>query len=339
MAAIVNAFVDGYNRIWDLRDPRVENWLFMGSPLSTLTICLTYVMIVKVWGPNFMKNRPPYEFRRLLIFYNFVQVLFSTWLFYECLMGGWLFHYSFKCQPVDYSDDPIAIRMVYACWWYYFSKFTEFFDTFFFVLRKKDEHVSLLHVVHHGIMPMSVWFGVRFTPGGHSTFFGLLNTFVHIVMYFYYMVAAMGPQYQKFIWWKKYLTTFQMVQFVAIVVHAFQLLFVDCNYPKAFVWWIGCHGVLFFCLFSDFYKRSYKQKKAMQAAKAKANGYSNGYTNGYSNGTHANGHTNGHTNGHVNGHTNGHANGKSHQENGYTNGHANGHSNGYTNGVVHSKSE
>lgn len=82
---------------------------------------------------------------------------------------------------------------------------------FFFVLRKKDEHVSLLHVVHHGIMPMSVWFGVRFTPGGHSTFFGLLNTFVHIVMYFYYMVAAMGPQYQKYIWWKKYLTAFQMV--------------------------------------------------------------------------------------------------------------------------------
>jgi phosphatidylglycerophosphate synthase len=86
------------------------------------------------------------------------------------------------------------------------------FFQIFFVLRKKDEHVSLLHVVHHGIMPMSVWFGVRFTPGGHSTFFGLLNTFVHIVMYFYYMVAAMGPQYQKFIWWKKYLTAFQMVR-------------------------------------------------------------------------------------------------------------------------------
>lgn len=30
-------------------------------------------------------------------------------------------------------------------------------------------------------------------------------------MYFYYMIAAMGPKYQKYIWWKKYLTTFQMV--------------------------------------------------------------------------------------------------------------------------------
>jgi len=82
---------------------------------------------------------------------------------------------------------------------------------FFFVMRKKYDQVSLLHVVHHGLMPMSVWFGVRFLPGGHATFFGLLNTFVHIVMYFYYMVAAMGPQYAKFIWWKKYLTVMQMV--------------------------------------------------------------------------------------------------------------------------------
>lgn len=47
--------------------------------------------------------------------------------------------------------------------------------------------------------------------GGHSTFFGLINTFVHVVMYTYYLLAAMGPKYQKYIWWKKYLTTFQMV--------------------------------------------------------------------------------------------------------------------------------
>lgn len=52
---------------------------------------------------------------------------------------------------------------------------------------------------------------MKFAPGGHSTFFAMLNAFVHIVMYFYYMIAAMGPKYQKYIWWKKYLTAFQMV--------------------------------------------------------------------------------------------------------------------------------
>lgn len=93
--------------------------------------------------------------------------------------------------------------------------------------------------------------------GGHSTFFGLLNTFVHIIMYAYYLLAALGPEIQKYLWWKKYLTSLQMVQFLAIMVHAFQLLFIDCDYPKAFVWWIGMHAVMFFFLFKEFYKQQY----------------------------------------------------------------------------------
>lgn len=55
--------------------------------------------------------------------------------------------------------------MVITAYLYYFSKFIEFADTIFFVLRKKYTHVSTLHVIHHGVMPMSVWFGVKFTPG------------------------------------------------------------------------------------------------------------------------------------------------------------------------------
>jgi len=255
---IIGSVIDGYFDILEnKRDPRVDNWLLMSSPWPTMSICLSYVYLVKVLGPKFMKNRKPYELRGVLIVYNALQVLFSTWLFYEYGQSGWFHSYSYRCQPVDYSRSELAMRMLHVCWWYYFSKFTEFFDTFFF-LRKKFTQVSLLHVIHHGIMPMSVWFGVKFTPGGHSTFFGLLNTLVHIIMYFYYMVSAMGPQYSRFIWWKKYLTAIQMVQFIMISVHAFQLCFIECDYPKAFVWWIGMHGVLFLGLFSNFYKKSYK---------------------------------------------------------------------------------
>uniref|UniRef100_A0A7G3AHX0 Putative fatty acyl-coa elongase/polyunsaturated fatty acid specific elongation enzyme n=1 Tax=Lutzomyia longipalpis TaxID=7200 RepID=A0A7G3AHX0_LUTLO len=71
----------------------------------------------------------------------------------------------------------------------------------------------------------------------------------------------MGTQYHKYLWWKKYLTTLQMIQFVAIMVHAFQLLFIDCNYPRAFVWWIGMHAVMFFFLFNEFYRQTYKDAK------------------------------------------------------------------------------
>lgn len=47
--------------------------------------------------------------------------------------------------------------------------------------------------------------------GGHGTFSNLINNMVHVIMYTYYMVAAMGPEYQKYLWWKKHLTTIQLV--------------------------------------------------------------------------------------------------------------------------------
>lgn len=79
-------------------------------------------------------------------------------------------------------------------------------------------------------------------------------------MYAYYFLAALGPKVQRFLWWKKYLTSMQMIQFILVIIHAFQLLFIECNYPKAFVWWIGMHAVMFYFLFRDFYIQSYKKK-------------------------------------------------------------------------------
>ncbi len=111
------------------------------------------------------------------------------------------------------------MRMANAAWWYFFSKFTEFFDTFFFVVsllwfqfkakliadfglflkaRKKYDNVSTLHVIHHGIMPLFAWQACRFVPGGHESFGALFNSFIHVVMYTYYGLAAMGPAIQVY---------------------------------------------------------------------------------------------------------------------------------------------
>jgi hypothetical protein len=49
--------------------------------------------------------------------------------------------------------------------------------------------------------------------GGHGTFLGVINSFVHIIMYAYYLLAALGPEVQKYLWWKKYLTTLQIVSY------------------------------------------------------------------------------------------------------------------------------
>lgn len=52
---------------------------------------------------------------------------------------------------------------------------------------------------------------MKYVPGGHATFFGFVNSLVHVPMYAYYFLSAMGPQVQKYLFWKRYLTAFQMV--------------------------------------------------------------------------------------------------------------------------------
>lgn len=64
-------------------DPRVNDWAMMSSPLPTLGICLFYAYFSKVLGPRLMENRKPFDLRRILIGYNLIQTVFSSWIFYE----------------------------------------------------------------------------------------------------------------------------------------------------------------------------------------------------------------------------------------------------------------
>ena len=46
----------------------------MSSPLPTVLICIVYVYLVKVWGPNFMKHREPINCQTFMLIYNAFQV-------------------------------------------------------------------------------------------------------------------------------------------------------------------------------------------------------------------------------------------------------------------------
>lgn len=64
-------------------DPRTTNWPLMSSPFPTIAISLAYAFFVKVLGPKLMENRKPFQLRGILVVYNFIQVIFSSWIFYE----------------------------------------------------------------------------------------------------------------------------------------------------------------------------------------------------------------------------------------------------------------
>ncbi|XP_076163372.1 stuck in traffic isoform X2 [Ptiloglossa arizonensis] len=253
-----NSVVRFYDHVFhDLSDPRTKDWFLIPSPVPGATILIGYLYFCLSWGPRQMAHRKPYQLKNILVVYNFLQVLLSLWLFYEGLDGAWLKNYSWKCQSVDSSYSPEALRVARGVYVYFLAKISELLDTVFFVLRKKENQITFLHLYHHTVMPMVSWGATKYYPGGHGIFIGVINSFVHIIMYTYYLLAALLPQYQKYLWWKKYITTLQMGQFCLAFLHSCQLLIYDCDYPKWSLILILPNAIFFYFLFADFYTHAY----------------------------------------------------------------------------------
>lgn len=47
--------------------------------------------------------------------------------------------------------------------------------------------------------------------GSHGTLLGVLNAFVHVIMYSYYFLTSVRPELRGSAWWKKHITQIQLV--------------------------------------------------------------------------------------------------------------------------------
>ncbi|XP_060528424.1 elongation of very long chain fatty acids protein 7-like [Cylas formicarius] len=284
------------------QDPRTKDWLLVGNLGQLVLILGFYVYFCTKLGPRLMNNRKPFQLKRTIRFYNLAQICISAYLVREGLKCGWGTTYSFACEPVDYTDAPHAVRMRRAVWIYYMNKLVELLDTVFFILRKKYNQVTYLHLYHHTLMPVAAYVGVTFLPGGHGSLLGLINSFIHVIMYTYYFLSSFGPEVRKYLWWKRHVTKLQLVQFAIVFVHNFQVLFRKCDYPKVFNVLLSIQAGYFLYLFGAFYVTAYiknkPQKTVVEADVVTPNGKMD-------NGAVRNGHTDSKT-------SNGVANGKHH---------------------------
>uniref|UniRef100_A0A2K6N2U6 Elongation of very long chain fatty acids protein n=2 Tax=Rhinopithecus TaxID=542827 RepID=A0A2K6N2U6_RHIBE len=237
MEAVMNL----YQEMMKHADPRIQGYPLMGSPLLMTSILLTYVYFVLSLGPRIMANRKPFQLRGFMIVYNFSLVALSLYIVYEMVRVAWLF---------------------------LFSKFIELMDTVIFILRKKDGQVTFLHVFHHSVLPWSWWWGVKIAPGGMGSFHAMINSSVHVIMYLYYGLSAIGPMAQPYLWWKKHMTAIQLIQFVLVSLHISQYYFMSsCNYQyPVIIHLIWMYGTIFFMLFSNFWYHSYTKGKRLPRA-------------------------------------------------------------------------
>lgn len=240
-------------------DPRTRKWFLIQSIWTTVAIVAVYLILV-LGGQRLMKSREPFQLKHAMMVYNFCLVFFNAFIFYEFLMSAWLnFNVSKLCAPVE-TISPASDRLAAACWYFFISKSVELMDTVFFMLRKKDSQITFLHLYHHSTMPLLWYIGVKYSPGGEAYFSASINSGIHILMYTYYLLSAMGPRMQRYLWWKRYMTVMQLIQFWAILFHTSYALYADCGFPNLYNWSLIFYDFSHLALFSNFYYQTYSNK-------------------------------------------------------------------------------
>lgn len=240
----------------EIADPRTEELFLMSSPLPIVGIIGLWLMFILKWGPAYMKDREPYDLKQIMIVYNIIQVVLNTYIVYITYTARNVV--SWRCTPVDYSNSYWGVMFVWFTHKYFMLKVLDLMDTVFFVLRKKQNHISFLHVYHHFGMCIAGWIGTKFIGGGHSYYVGAANCLVHSVLYSYYLLTAYDSKYSKLLWLKKFITQLQLIQFTFLLFTYGQLLFrPDCEYPKLISWFLVPQNFFMMVLFGEFYITNY----------------------------------------------------------------------------------
>ncbi|EFN76074.1 Elongation of very long chain fatty acids protein 1 [Harpegnathos saltator] len=196
----------------DSLDPRLLYMPIINSTYQLPLIIFAYMYFVLVCGPRYMKNRPPYSLKTFIKLYNIVQFVANMWLVYSFVNAGIVIRKLFCPVEMDYTRNPVTTKLIRCAWGYFLLKLLDYVETVIFVLRKKNNQVSVLHVYHHVSTAIIAWLGIRYYCTAPMILICIINSFVHSVMYIYYFLASCGPDTQKMIApMKPWITIMQMI--------------------------------------------------------------------------------------------------------------------------------
>lgn len=122
------------------------------------------------------------------------------------------------------------------------------------------------------------WIGIKWVPSGSTFLPAMVNSVIHVLMYSYYGLSALGPRINKYLWWKRYLTIAQLIQFFTALIMGINGIRTGCDFPLWMHYALVFYMITFIILFGNFYVKAYIAKKKRKKIK-EING--NAITNGF----------------------------------------------------------
>jgi len=254
-------------------DPLVTKEWPLASLDSAAAIVAVYLLFIivgsLVMSPDSVK---PINLNAFKFLYNPMQIILCSYMCVEAGVQAYRNNYSVVCNSFDYKNPPLANLL----WLFYVSKVFDFADTVFIVLGKKWKQLSVLHVYHHTTIFLIYWLNLRVGFDGDIYLTIILNGYIHTIMYTYYFVSQHTKITEKKvkqykieakdanipIWWKKYLTGAQLLQFTLMNLQAGFLLYTGCSQFPANVTLVYLIYIqTLFWLFMQFFVSNYCQSK------------------------------------------------------------------------------
>lgn len=172
---------------------------------------IAFLLMISIL-PRIMRSYKPMDLRSLLFFWNMGLAIFSLFASIRMIeqvrseMSSGLTSSSVRKNICSLGTDNVSSLWMYL---YTMSKFIQFGDTFFLIVRKK--RLTFLHLWHHGVVLGFMW--LQFSSGAPALkYFMLMNVIIHAMMYFYYAVQCLGIQVHKSI--AMSITAIQIIQMV-----------------------------------------------------------------------------------------------------------------------------
>lgn len=140
----------------------IDSWPLMKSPVPLVVIFVVYLILVEFVLPKFMERRKAYELTTITRCYNIFQVICCMYLVKKYYENGWSYSKAINCR---YEPSHETVLGVAGVWWLNtMIRIVEFVETIFFILRKKFNQASFLHIYHHISSIAIVWLVLKYEP-------------------------------------------------------------------------------------------------------------------------------------------------------------------------------
>lgn len=221
---------------------------------------LYYLLFVYIIGPGIMENKAPIKsVKKIMPLYNIIQILSNIILLYMAF-SDWNFITTSVNNVCGFNEQSFIYKRKYIVLGYLWCllKISDFLDTVFFILLKKNSHVSFLHVYHHSTTMIVAFILFRYLQLEQALGYAGLNCLVHVVMYFYYFLTSIGYTPK----WKKVVTMFQLFQFLSLFLMTLKLITCQTQIKYiSFSIFSIFQCLMYIYLFGKFYLNSYLKKK------------------------------------------------------------------------------